>query len=193
MIITTDKQMRPRDEHDYYPTPAWVIRAALDGLPDDFQPHRILDPGAGDGSWGREAKLAYWHYAYIAGVEERPVPSCIYYNGWHETDYRLWANDEQQFDLIMGNPPYKHAEEFIRSSLPMLQPGGQMVFLLPLAYLAGQARGRDLWRKYPPYKILVCSTRPSFTGDGNTDRAEYALFYWQQGWRGKMTLDWIHA
>jgi len=66
-----------------------------------------------------------------------------------------------------------------------------MVFLLPLSFIAGQKRGANLWRKYPPYKVLVCSKRPSFTGDGKTDNTEYALYYWQVGWHGQTLLDWL--
>ncbi len=69
MIIPTDKQLRKRDDNDYYPTPIELCVSALGLLPDDFKPFSILDPGAGDGVWGsRAGKVA---------PDRRSPPECF--------------------------------------------------------------------------------------------------------------------
>lgn len=191
-IITTTKQMRPRDPQDFYPTPPNVIAAALaraDSLL-AFPPATIIDPGAGTGVWGIGAKRL-WPCCNITGIELRDVEPPAIYDDWYQEDFRLWQRGVFGVDLVMGNPPYKHAEQFVRLGLGLLAHNGVMVYLLRLAFLEGQDRGRDLWAKYPPFLVEVCSERPSFTGDGHTDATAYALFYWRKGWKGKAELGWV--
>lgn len=183
MIITTDKVMRPRDEHDFYPTPQALADAALDLLPETFKPIYILDPGAGTGVWGKAA-VRKWDRE-SDGIELRPA-RCpnrdnerLYYCQWLDrTDYLTWQ-PRYFYDLVLGNPPYRHAEAFVRKAIALTRPGGYVLFLLRLAFLEGQARGAGLWRDLPPAHVAVCSRRPSFTGNGKTDATAYAVFIWQ--------------
>lgn len=190
MIITTDKQLRPRDPDDFYPTPDWCCSGALALLPADLSPCWIVDPGAGAGPWGAAARRR-WPLATIAGYELRETVRPASYNDWIIGDFLQQPAPEQAPDLIIGNPPYKHAEAFVRRSLDLLWPGGYLVFLLRLAFLEGQARGAGLWREHRPQIVGVCSQRPSFTGDGNTDATAYACFVWCKGWHGETRLTWI--
>lgn len=103
----------------------------------------------------------------------------------------VWECDPGSFDLIVGNPPYEYAEEFVRMALRHLAPHGSIVFLFRLAFLESQDRGAGLWREYPPYRVSVCSKRPSFTGNGKTDSAAYALYYWRHGHQGDFAGGWI--
>lgn len=196
MIITTDKQMRPRDQHDFYPTPLAVASAALELIPQTNQ-YRVLDPGAGTGVWGQAAHKRYPN-AWIAGVELRNVLPNGYYTCWYqERDYLDPLLMLPQFDLIIGNPPYKHAEAFIRRSFEVLNDGGCILFLLRLAFLEGQARARGLYREFPLKEVHVLSARPSFIPEGEkagrTDATAYAIFIWEKGWTGDTRLahlDW---
>lgn len=190
MIIQTTKALRPRHPEDYYPTPISTVESALAILPSGFAPLFILDPGAGDGVWGRGAARR-WRYTEIHGVELRDVDQNGAYDIWYKnTDFRL-LNYSCKYDLVMGNPPYKYAEEFIRLSLKHLRDGGYLVFLLRLAFLEGQERGKGLWQRLPPKAVHVCSARPSFTGNGKTDATAYAVFLWEKAWQGIPTLGWL--
>jgi hypothetical protein len=88
----------------------------------------------------------------------------------------------------MGNPPYSHAEAFIRKHMTLLDAGGHCVQLLRLAFLEGQRRRRGLWKEFPAKTIYVLGKRPSFTGDGRTDATAYAIFLWERGWQGAPEL-----
>ena len=130
MIITTDKVMRPRDPDDFYPTPAALIQTALQRVGElfgiDDRPDTILDPGAGDGAWGKVARNV-WPRAHIQGVELRTVAAPDAYDGWRTEDFRLF-DPPREYDLVMGNPPYKFAEAFVPK---VLEREGEALDALP--------------------------------------------------------------
>lgn len=190
VIIQTNKELRPRDENDYYPTPLPFAKSALDLLPDSFSPRHIIDPGDGDGVWGIEARQK-WPKAIISGVEVRDVPKPAQYNYWYNSAYQKVVTRHTVCDLVMGNPPFKYAEEFVRYSLQMIAPGGYLVFFLRLAFLESQTRLK-LWRDCPPRSVVVCANRPSFTGDKKTDATAYAFYIWERGHVGGTQLQWTY-
>jgi hypothetical protein len=66
----------------------------------------------------------------------------------------------------------------------LVDPSGEVILLLRLAFAASQDRGRILFQNYPPTTVYTLVSRPSFIVDqygnptGKTDATEYALFYW---------------
>jgi hypothetical protein len=181
-----------RKDFDFYPTPQGVCDDALSFLPTDCNPFSILDPGAGTGVWGKAARKRY-PSALITGMDIRPEtvrPSS--YNFWMHGDFLL-TDSAPCFDLVIGNPPYKYAEQFVRHSLNMLESGGFLIMLLRLNFLEGRDRGGKLYRKYPPKNVVVRAGRVSFTGDGQANATAYAYFIWQKGWVGKPLLEWSLA
>lgn len=82
-------------------------------------------------------------------------------------------------DVIVTNPPYSLALEFISHAL-FVSPNVYM--LLRLNFLASQKR--SVWfRQHEPSALFVLSRRPSFTGIG-TDATDYAWFYWGDTHKG---------
>lgn len=53
----------------------------------------------------------------------------------------------------------------------------RVAFVLRLSFLAS-AKRRGLFEQYPPEAVWVIPERPSFTGDGEVDSTDYALFVW---------------
>lgn len=68
----------------------------------------------------------------------------------------------QRYDLVIGNPPYEHAEEHVRHALTLLKPDGTLAFLLRVNFLAGIDRHKGLWKECPPSYVYVLDKRPSF-------------------------------
>ena len=193
MIIQTTKQLRPRDPDDHYPTPPGLARAALRLWPHIRGPVEIADPGAGTGVWGKEARRL-WSDSIIGGWETGVFSKPREYDSWQ----RDWLNSKRYgFHLVMGNPPYREAEAFVRHSLNATYGSGAVILLLRLAFLEGQARMAGLWREWPPTSVRVLGKRPSFTGDGKTDATAYAVFVWLKGEQAEKTelgwLDWEDA
>ena len=189
-----------RRDLDAYYTP---INKVLDGLGvvlDDLSRSddvfdadlRILDPGAGSGRWGADCRNL-WPQAWIAGVEVREVRPADAYDQWVTGAFNeLTIADPEPgtWDLVIGNPPYALASQFIEASLHYLRPGGRLLFLLRLAFLEGKGRGGGLFREHPVKRVEVCVNRPSFTDNGRTNATAYAFFLWERGWRGGTTLEW---
>lgn len=196
--IVTDKPLPPRHEADFYPTDLGTVGRILDRyrlLPSrnrHYQyPRRILDPGAGTGNWGRVAR-DYFPISHITGAELRDTWKPPDYNEWVLGDFpKCYAGLFPSYDLVMGNPPFKVAEEFVRVGLPLLHEEGHLIFLLRLAFLEGQGRRDGLFTEFPPKAVWVCSKRPSFQEDGKTNATAFAAFVWQKGWEGNTSLDWL--
>lgn len=195
MSPAPNNRRKSRDErrpNDYYPTPFAVAQRALALLPAPRAGAVVLDPGAGTGVWGYAAKLV-WPDCGVLGVELPGVMPAIGYDVWVAQDYITWARHqaEEWVDVVIGNPPYGElAEPFIWSSLHLLKHDGWLMFLLPLEFLGGQARGAGLFREAPPMRVVVSSRRIDFTG-GSGDMRNHALFIWRKGWHGEPAIGWL--
>ena len=192
-IIRTNKELRPRNIHDFYPTPVDVCKATLKNyLISYYDDMVVLDAGCGEGVWGQALHKTF-PYAISIGIDDRAVND-EYYDTVLKGDYRDFNFGGEQFDLVMGNPPYKFAEEFIRKSITVLRDNGQILFLLRLAFLESQKRLNGLWKEFPPTYVHVLGKRPSFMGDVSrkTDSDAYAIFDWRFGVEKKSPeIDWL--
>jgi hypothetical protein len=188
MLLNTDKPRRPRHAHDTYFTPPAFVQQGLALVPGP--PATILDPGAGEGVWGRAAR-ARWPEVHIIGVELRGVPQPAEYDEWHTGPVAEVAPSLPRVDLVIGNPPFGQgaAEEFVRLALGGLNFGGLVVFLLRLAFLESQGRANGLFREHPPEVVSVCASRPRFYGDG-TGATPFAFFRWRLDHAGQPALHW---
>lgn len=160
-----------RHANDLYVTPKWAVDAIL---PHMGAPTRVLDPACGDGELLRAA-ADFWHgrvQMYGIDIEDR---------GWPLTDVRDALKPEPWpvVDMILANPPYSLAFEFVCRALQEARrrnrQNGTCAVLLRLAWLAGQKRAE--FHRQHPSDVYVLSKRPSFTGAG-TDSADYAWFVW---------------
>jgi len=92
-------------------------------------------------------------------------------------DYLKQRTPKPVYDLIITNPPFSLALEFLKKSL---QEAKTVIYLLRLNFLGAQIR-HDFWAMNSPTHLFVLSKRPSFTEDGSTDSVEYAWFVWDRG------------
>lgn len=176
---------------DYHRTPSFAVRAVLPHL---GEPRRVLDLGCGDGAIGTELRKA-WPEADIIGIEaSAPLAKAArearvdldehhrqiaVYDEVHVTDaLRLTdLGGGGTPDAIVSNPPFSLAREFAERAFDLVRPGGLVVFLLRLNWLAGQDRAA--WHRAAPSDVLVLPRRPSFRADGQTDATEYGWFCWR--------------
>lgn len=173
----------PRRFGDFYPTPTQSIPALLScGIDIQQEGIRILDPGAGLGAWGDVIKQVNPE-AHIEGVEfvyitEPPAT----YDEWLTMDF-LGDYQGSGFDLVVGNPPFSQAEDFIRKGLTTLKGGGKLSFLLRLAFLESRGRYEGLFRDIPPKEVHVSAKRIPFKPKVGKPRSTvaYAQFVWEKG------------
>jgi hypothetical protein len=171
-----------RSAGDFYRTPEWVIRAILPHLPAS---DRVLDPCCGDGAI-LEVLRERLGITHISGIElDAPRAELarqrLYLSQWLSTLDALAIEWSCPY-LVVMNPPYRHAEQFVRKALAEVAPGGSVFALLRVGFM-GSLKRADLWRDHPA-DVYVLPRRPSFTG-GRTDSCDYAWFAWGPGRGGR--------
>jgi hypothetical protein len=98
----------------------------------------------------------------------------------------IWEGD------IITNPPYRYANEFILKALSILKYGKKLALFLPIRYLEGKYRA-EIFKKFPPYKIYVSSSRIKCAINGNFDDMKgsavcYCWMVWINGYKGESIL-----
>jgi hypothetical protein len=200
-VPNRDGVTRARNADDFYATPAWATRAILRAAFPNA-PSRILDPAAGDGAilavareMMPETRLAAFETNDTperreAGLRRARLASVT--DGGHVVFRDSLATppwrdvDGQRFDLILANPPFSLAMDFLERSLAEVEAGGEVAFLLRLAFLASMKRAA--FHRGHPCDIYILPKRPSFTPDGKTDSADYAWFVYGPGHAGAWSI-----
>lgn len=168
-----------RNTYDYYATPMHVVDNLLDNLDLSRYGNKVLEPSAGCGNIT---------YALRQRYPEKNVLS-LEVRAQEHLNLSLVSNEVvigdflrmicfEKFDIIIGNPPYSNALEFVTKSLELLSDNGILIFLLRTAFLESKRR-YDFWQENPLNGLYTLSSRPSFTGHG-TDATSYSWFIWDK-------------
>jgi len=161
----------PRDPTDYYATPPDLARLICLAVRRDFRtPDRaaILEPGCGAGSF-LDAIRRTWPQADVQGVEvHEDLAEYARGRGFSVELADILHTPLGRYDAIIGNPPFRYADDFIPLLLRHLKPGGVLALFLRLNYLSGRERYGGLWSERPPALIYALPARPGFTPDGKT-------------------------
>lgn len=174
-----------RRPDDFYATPAWCTRLILPELRLVSCPI-VLDPCAGEGAILNIVEKDLFDLDYTAGIEIDPARAAISCAQCADALTVEWRDSNaDRPDLVITNPPYKLALEFIAKALGEVAPGGEVAMLLRLNFLGSQKRAGFL-RANPP-DVYILPKRPSFTGVG-TDATEYAWMVWGPGRGGRWQL-----
>lgn len=141
---------------DFYPTPPWCY----ENLELDWSKFSSAhEPCRGDG------RIQFFL------EEEQGVP-CTYSEIMEDKDF---FDHHDTTDLILTNPPFSLAKEFIDHSLAISKT---CIMLLRINYLGSVGR-HPWWKENTPTALHVLSKRPSFTGKG-TDATDYAWYVWDK-------------
>jgi len=146
-----------RNAYDFYPTPSWCYEK----LPIDWSMFTTaLEPCEGDGR--------ITQFLRAKGVDTKG------FDIQTGTNY-LTTETTENYDLILTNPPFSIALDFIDKAI---EEANTVIMLLRLNFLGSQKR--NAWFvENEPTSLFVLSKRPSFTGKG-TDSTEYAWFVWDK-------------
>ena len=174
-----------RREHDAYYTPDWCVKRLVRVL-GWYLPggaRNALEPAAGSGAIVKGISLhsesgfvREWRAMEIREECREELAQWVHPLAITIGDY-LAPHDRRGYDLIVSNPPYKKALEFVQQALLDTRDNGVVAMLLRLNFLAGQARANWL-AGHMPDAVHVLDKRPSFTGKG-TDSCEYAWMVWR--------------
>lgn len=183
-----------RKKGDFYETPPWAVDAILSSLP-LASANLVVDAGSGTGAIG--ARIAHlFPKLEVIGIERqaelvqraraRGLFACEFVQGNFET----WQSDRSAPDIVIMNPPYSRAIEFIRRAHQIVKRGGTVAALLRTGFMASCTR-HEFHSKHPS-RVRVLDKRPSFTGDGKTDASDYAWYIWSSDATERGTWDVLH-
>jgi hypothetical protein len=181
--MTSTGRGTPRN--DDVDTPTWLVRRFIDANPHLFEKKklRILEPCAGNGNIIRAVnEYLPDHKILWTAVEKRKACrkkleklkiADLLIEDFFKPDACDWSVN--QFDLVLTNPPFSLAYEFIYACAS-LAPA--RAFLLRLNYLGTEKR--QPWFRQDAPDIDVAPNRPGFrnTASGHTDSIEYGWFKW---------------
>jgi hypothetical protein len=187
--VETDKPFKERSKADFYPTEQALIDTYVKKtrfIVLENEQTVIADLGAGDGRWGLAVKKKY-PKSTLFGTDIRDLPIVWGFDSWRVgyplgDIYNLHNLFEDEFiDVIVGNPPYNIAFDWFKICLANInKSNGEIHLLLPLSWLAGEKRYKEIYSQKMMPDVTICSTRPSFSEDGKTyPSREYGLFKWE--------------
>jgi len=191
---------RGYDRHtaDYYVTPKQVVRDFLSAFLADEnidRPDRLkwLDPCCG-GDENNDAT-----YLRVITDEFQPKSICgIDIREDSHADVRMdflqcEKSNMLDHDIVISNPPFYLAEQFIKKSFEFTINGGYVIMLLRLNFFGSQQR-KGLFDTYMPYACYIHRKRINFIPKSmkeqmmkegkkvpTGDSIEYAHFVWKVG------------
>jgi predicted RNA methylase len=177
----------PRTPGDFYTTPRETIEAILPHLPLDGEPF-VLDAGSGAGAIAH-AVARRNPRAEVVGIERNPeLVAKAREAGVHNAEFvqgsfLRYSPELESPDLIIMNPPFTFAKEFVERALAIIKRGGTVCALLRMNFMGSV--GRAEFNRRHPAEVFVCTRRPSFVASGKTDASDYAWFVWGPGRGGK--------
>jgi hypothetical protein len=179
--------LKPRDERieqDAYFTPPALADAIVTVLAQLIEiPERVLEPSAGEGVF-MDAAARRWPTAAVIGIDLEPRAASVRQGDFLAQLPMPWW----RFSLVLGNPPYTLAEDFVHVGLRDAANLGYVAYLLRLSFLGSQRRAERIYSKRNLRWLIPITPRPSFTPDGKTDASEYAVFVWQRDFCGNAEL-----
>jgi hypothetical protein len=142
-----------RAKDDFYATPAECVVALLPHI-EDF-PDAIWEPACGDGAISKVLMTAH-QSVFSSDIVDRGYPFAL------TKDFLKEEVAARRFGIVT-NPPYKHAEAFIRQAFEL----GCTHIAMLLKSNFWHARRGDLFEQHTPSEILPLTWRPDFTGGGS--------------------------
>lgn len=174
-----------RAEHDYYATDPvaveWLMR---------------IEPDLSSRIWECACGENFMTDVFLkAGKSVRSSDLVVRQEGIEQLDFLSCSAPMHDADIVT-NPPYKYAREFVEKALSLVDEGRYVCMFLKLTFLEGKSR-RDFFKKYPPIRVWVSSSRIRCVPNGDFSSKEssavcYAWFVWKKGFTGTTALHWFN-
>ena len=182
MEMSSTNRGTKRNENDYYTTQVSSIVDFIDAfnqVENVFQEDiSILDPSAGgDVTNTMSYPMALNHM----GISLSNLTTIdIREDSLAEIKGNFLELDQGEYDVVITNPPFHLAKEFVQHGLKHTKENGFVIMLLRLNFFETKSR-KPFFEKQMPKYAFVHHKRMSFTGDGKTDSVAYMHCVWQKG------------
>lgn len=179
----------PRTEvaaFEFYPTPRETVLALIDSPLLDLPGGRWIEPCAGTGRINTTVNMrrddVRWLLCEIDERHRDALAATVREIGDRRLDTLLPFGDfvirewpYARADVCCMNPPFSHALAFVEAAMVR----ARTVAMLQRTNWIGPSRAE--WLRLHMPDVYQLPKRPSFTGDGSTDAAEYSWFVWPEG------------
>ena len=185
-----------REENDYYATHPIAINLLCEL--EEFS-NEILEPCCGEG-----------HISKVLESKGYVVESMdLIDRGYGKGGVNFLEYNEIVDKDIITNPPYSLAQDFVEHAMDIITEGHKIAMFLKLTFLESSRR-KEMFKKYPPKKIWVSSSRIpcgkngdfyqrnadgsiKCDKDGNPKEVSsavcYAWFIFEKGYHGPIVVD----
>lgn len=178
-----------RVDNDFYATDPAAVNMLFDalatvGCPVE-RPVSFMEPCVGNGNIAGRVLQMYPSITDTAFVDvvDRGYP------GTELEDFLAKDFGDRRFDLIVTNPPYSLALEFVQKCRELLVDGGLLAMFLRIQYWEGEKRRADLLASPPVYCFPFAKRMPIWNNgrprDENGKRWAttlcHAWFVWKKG------------
>lgn len=183
----TDKE---RQADDYYATDPIAIDKLI--AKHHISSKVIFEPSCGEGHLSKRLEEKGWTVVSSDLVDRG--------YGTGGVDFLKDVNKlPEDCKVILTNPPYKFALEFIKHSLELLPEDGECIMLLKTTFLEGKKRYKELFSKCPPKYIYQFSERLLCAKNGNFEdmkanggsAVSYCWFVFTPNNKALPMIDWI--
>jgi len=196
-----------RHKTDYYFTPITAIEkfmyefqySVLKTNSEIMGKLNWLDPCCGGDKNNPPAYMSvikdFYEPKYLCGIDIREDSKADIVTNYLECK----EENMDDHDIIISNPPFTHALEFINKSLEFVKEGGYVVMLLRLNFFGSKGR-KEFFDTHMPEYCFVHSKRMNFFTDymikelkakgqkvPSGDSIEYAHFVWKKGYNPEFT------
>lgn len=172
-------------------TPMECVKKMIDYIPESFwnENIKVLDPCAGNGNFGAYCmtKTALDNIWFNEINEVRYNNCKKILNPKHITNKDFFSIEEQEWDLIMANPPYSGggnknrslSNSFIEHSIDLLNNRGYLCFVTPNNWMTYNNNNTTLKKllKEGSFIVIDNDVKKYFKGVGSS----FTIFVWQKG------------
>ena len=118
---------------------------------------------------------------------------------WFNVNTDMWKKEICFYPrpkIIVQNPPFKLALEFVQHGLELLNKGELLFSLHRIQFLETRERFAKLYgNKQKPKYVFIFANRVTCVAPGIPNKGQgamcYAWFMWQKGFRGNTQIKWI--
>lgn len=174
------------DHKDDFPTPPWAVRAFFEHVAPELKGQKLTfnEPACGRG-FMLDA-LREYKFKYVAS-------DLVDYGAGYKVEDYLTARPKP-YDVMLTNPPYKLANEFVQKGLAEAKHG--VAVLLRTIWLESVTRHETLFGPNPPTTVAVFSRRMQAAHGklvrGGGAMMSHSWFWWDKRVKGSTTrLTWI--
>ena len=174
-----------REINDFYQTPSHAVENFIECFVnrDGNQINlNVWEPSCGLGAISEVLKQ-YGHIVTSTDLIDR---------GYGKQKDFLICNENMGKGDIMTNPPFQILKEYLEKGLFLLEEGQQLILLMRLLCLEGQARNK-IFQKYPIKYVYVHTSRISCSKPNTTFQSAmaYAWYIWEKGYKGETIIKWL--